>query len=297
MGIRSRQEKIFTAAAHVVMVILSLLALIPFWLLVSSSFMDEEAVTKVGYRFWPTDFSTEAYRYILAQFDQIGRAYGITILVTAIGTVLAIVIVAMFAYGLIQKDVPGVKVIFILVLVTMLFSGGIVPSYYVYSNVLHVKNTLLGLLLPNLLLNGFTVILVKNYFENSIPKELREAAEVDGASHFHIVFRLIMPLGKPILATVGLLTGVAYWNDWTNGLYYITNEKLYSIQLLLNQMNQNIQFLANNASNLAGMDIGPLPSATVRMAIAVVAILPVIIIYPFFQKHFAKGITMGAVKG
>lgn len=297
MGIKSKQEKAFGITAHVVMIILSVLAVIPFWLLVASSFMEESAVTRNGYQFWPTEFSLAAYQYIFAEFGQIGRAYGITILVTVIGTTLAIVMVTMFAYGLIQKDVPGVKVIFILILITMLFSGGIVPTYYVYNNVLHVKNTIWGLVLPNLLMNGFTVILVKNYFENSIPRELLEAAEVDGANHFLIVFRLVMPLAKPILATVGLLTGVAYWNDWTNGLYYITDEKLYSIQQLLNKMNDNIQFMANNASSLGTINMGTLPSATVRMAIAVVAILPIIVIYPFFQKYFAKGITMGAVKG
>lgn len=297
MGVESKQEKAFAAVAHIVMIILSILALIPFWLLVASSFMDEAAVTRNGYQFWPTESSTAAYRYILAQFDQIGRAYGVTIIVTVIGTIGAILIVTMFAYGLNQTDVPGVKFIFILVLITMLFSGGIVPTYYVYTNVLHVKDTIWGLILPNLLMNSFNVILVKNYFQNSIPGELIEAAEIDGASHFRIVFTIIMPLGKPILATVGLLTGVSYWNDWTNGLYYITNERLYSIQLLLNRMNENIQFMANNASSLGNINVGNLPSATVRMAIAVVAILPVIIAYPFFQKHFARGITMGAVKG
>lgn len=170
MGIKSKQEKAFGIAAHIVMIILSVLAVIPFWLLVASSFMEESAVTRKGYQFWPTEFSLAAYQYIFAEFGQIGRAYGITILVTVIGTTLAIVMVTMFAYGLIQKDVPGVKVIFILILITMLFSGGIVPTYYVYNNVLHVKNTIWGLVLPNLLMNGFTVILVKNYFENSIPQ-------------------------------------------------------------------------------------------------------------------------------
>ena len=298
MGVKSKQEKAFNVAAHIVLIFLSLLALIPFWLLVASSLMEESAVTTKGYQFWPTEFSTAAYKYIFNQFDQIGRAYGVTVLVTVIGTVGAILIVAMFAYGLIQKDVPGVKVIFILVLITMLFSGGIVPTYYVYTNVLHMKNTIWALILPNLLMNSFNVILVKNYFQNSIPSELLEAAEVDGANHFKIVFQIVMPLGKPILATVGLLAGVAYWNDWNNGLYYITDAKLYSIQQLLNKMNDNIQFLANNATTLGStVTAGNTPSATIRMAIAVVAILPILIAYPFFQKYFAKGITMGAVKG
>lgn len=297
MGIKSKSEKISECIGNIVMIFLCILAIVPFWLLIASSLASEAEVTIEGYKFWPKEFSLEAYKYIFDQWGQIGRAYGITLIVTVIGTVAAILMVAMLAYGLSQKDVPGVKGIFFLVLMTMLFNGGIVPTYYVYNNFLHVKDTIWGLILPNLLMNGFTVILVKNYFEQNIPGELVEAAELDGANQFHILFKLVMPLSTPILATVGLLTGVAYWNDWTNGLYYITDENLYSIQQLLNKMNDNIQFLANNASLMGGAAMIELPSATVRMAIAVIAILPVIIIYPFFQKYFAKGIVMGAVKG
>lgn len=297
MGIKSKSEKISECIGNIVMIFLCILAIVPFWLLIASSLASEAEVTIEGYKFWPKEFSLEAYKYIFEQWGQIGRAYGITLIVTVIGTVAAILMVAMLAYGLSQKDVPGVKGIFFLVLMTMLFNGGIVPTYYVYNNFLHVKDTIWGLILPNLLMNGFTVILVKNYFEQNIPGELVEAAELDGANQFHILFKLVMPLSTPILATVGLLTGVAYWNDWTNGLYYITDENLYSIQQLLNKMNDNIQFLANNASLMGGAAMIELPSATVRMAIAVIAILPVIIIYPFFQKYFAKGIVMGAVKG
>ncbi|MFV0465363.1 MAG: carbohydrate ABC transporter permease [Lachnospiraceae bacterium] len=297
MGIQSKQEKRFRLFAHIVMILLCVSALIPFWLLISSSFSLESDVTKYGYSFWPKTFSLEAYQYIFAQWVQIGRAYGITIIVTVIGTSLSILLVAMLSYGLIQDHVPGLKMIFVLILLTMLFSGGIVPTYYVYSNFLHVKDTIFGLILPNLLLNGFTVVLVKNYFQFNIPKELLEAAEVDGASHPRILFQFVMPLAMPILATVGLLSGVTYWNDWTNGLYYISDEKLFSIQQLLNKMNENIAFLASNAASVGNVSVANMPSATIRMAIAVIAILPILVIYPFFQKYFAKGITMGAVKG
>lgn len=298
MGIKSKDDKIMGRFSHIVMLILSACAVLPFGLLFMSSITNEKEVTLEGYKFWPKEFSIEAYKYIFEQWGQIGRSYGITIFVTFVGTAIAILLVSMLSYGLIQKDIPGVKVIFFLVLLTMLFNGGIVPTYYVYNNLLHVKNTIWGLILPNLLINGFTVILVKNYFQQSIPVELIEAAQLDGANHFHVLFKLVMPLATPILATVGLITGVTYWNDWINGLYYITDERLYSIQQLLNKMNENIQFLANHASLLGGSAVTTtLPSATVRMAIAVVAIVPVIIIYPFFQKYFAKGIVMGAVKG
>lgn len=155
----------------------------------------------------------------------------------------------------------------------------------------------MGLLLPNLLMSGFTVILVKNYFATSIPAELYEAAELDGAGQFSIFFRIIMPLSTPILATVGLMSAISYWNDWQNGLYYISDRKLYSIQQLLNEMNNNVKYLTSNASDMAGVDISTLPSVTMRLAIAVIAILPILCVYPFFQKYFAKGIVMGAVKG
>ena len=228
---------------------------------------------------------------------QIGRAYGVTIVVTVVGTAGSLIIVSMLAYGLSQKNLPGGKTVFLLILITMLFNGGIVPQYMIYNNYFHLKNTIWGLIIPNLLLNGFTVMLVKNYFQSSIPPELSEAMEMDGAGPFFIYRKLMLPLSKPILATVGLMSAVSYWNDWNNGLYYITDSKLYSMQQLLNEMNNNVNFLANNSSLLAGADIGHLPTATMRLAIAVVAIIPILLVYPFFQKFFEKGITMGAVKG
>lgn len=297
MGIRSKEEKIMQIAAHTVMILLSLLAVLPFVLLISSSLSSEAYALKYGYKFIPGEFSLKAYEYLFQQWDQIGRAYSVTVVVTVIGTAAGIFIVSLLAYGLVQKDVPGVKIISFLVLLTMLFNGGLVSTYMIYTNVLHVKNTIMGLLLPNLLMSGFTVILVKNYFATSIPAELYEAAELDGAGQFSIFFRIIMPLSTPILATVGLMSAISYWNDWQNGLYYISDRKLYSIQQLLNEMNNNVKYLTSNASDMAGMDISTLPSVTMRLAIAVIAILPILCVYPFFQKYFAKGIVMGAVKG
>lgn len=296
-GILSRQEKMMQALAHVVLALMSIIAIIPFWLLIAASFSDSNYAVAEGYQFFPKEFSLEAYEYILRQWSQIGRAYLVTILVTAVGTAASLIIVSMLAYGLAQQKLPGGKLLFGLILVTMLFNGGIVPQYMIYNNYLHLKNTIFGLIIPNLLLNGFTVVLVRNYFRSSIPGELAEAMRIDGAGTFYIYRHLILPLSKPILATVGLMEAVSYWNDWNNGLYYITDSKLYSMQQLLNEINNNVNFLANNSSMLGGVDPGALPTATMRLAIAVVAILPVLLVYPFFQKYFAKGITMGAIKG
>ena len=296
-NVRGREEKRLEGISYVVMIFLCFCALAPFVLLIMASFTEEASAVVNGYRFIPEKFSLAAYRYIFAEWQQIGHAYLITLIVTVIGTTCSILFTTAFAFGLTAHHVPGLKIVFILTLITMLFNGGIVSTYYVYCNLFHMKNTIWGLIFPGLLMNGFNVILVRNYISSSIPGELLEAAEIDGASVFRIFFSMIMPLSKPIIATIGLMSAITYWNDWNNGLYYITKSNLYSIQQLLNQMNSNIQYLLNNAKGLAGTDAAALPGTTIRMAIAVVAILPILIAYPFFQKYFAKGLTVGAVKG
>lgn len=294
-GVKSKQEKIVTTIAHIVMIILCVLAIAPFWMMVASSFTSNDVLIKFGYNFWPKVFSTEAYQYILTEWGQIGQAYINTIIVTVIGTVLSLIIVSLAGTALSQKDVPGLKVMFFFVVLTMLFNGGVVSSYIIYSQIFHIKDTIFALIIPNLLLNGFNVMLVKNYIQNTIPGELQEAAEIDGAGLFRIYGTIILPLSKPILVTVGLMTAVGYWNDWTNGLYYITSNKLNTVQLLLNQMNSNVEYLASHSE--LGLNLQSVPSVSVRMAIAVIGILPIVVLYPFFQKYFEAGITMGAVKG
>ncbi len=294
-GVRSREDKAFVAAAHIVMIILTICALAPFVLMISGSLTDNDALVKNGYQFIPSVFSADAYAYILQEWAQIGNAYLVTIVVTVTGTAVSLFLVSTMGYGLAQDDVPGLNIIFVLVIITMLFNGGVVSSYIIYSNLFHIKNTIFALIIPNLLLNGFNIMLVRNYMRNSIPRDLSEAAEIDGAGQFRIYLTVVLPLSKPILATVGLLTAVGYWNDWTNGLYYVTDNTLYSVQQLLDQMNKSVQYLASH-SNIVGLNQN-LPSTSIRMAIAVVGILPIIIAYPFFQKYFEKGITMGAVKG
>jgi len=296
-GVLTKQEKRFEYVSHIVLTLLSLLAIIPFWLLIAASFSDSKYAIRAGYRFFPAELSLDAYKYIFEQWNQVGRAYLVTIVVTVTGTLIGLAVVSLLSFALSRKRVPGSKAILALILVTMLFSGGIVPQYMIYNNMLQLRNTLTALILPNLLLNGFYVLLVRNYILNSIPSGLEEAMEIDGAGQFGVYFRLVLPLSTPILATMGLMTAVSYWNDWTNGLYYIRDARLYSIQQLLNEINNNINFLANNADQIPGVDLTALPTATMRLAITVVAILPIMIAYPFFQKYFAKGLTLGAVKG
>lgn len=294
-GINTRQEKVTIVIAHIIMILLAVLAIAPFWLLVSSSLQEESSILEEGYSFLPKHMSTAAYSYIGKEWTQIGRAFLVTIITTVVGTALSLILVSMTSYALSIKGLPGGTVIFILIVFTMLFNGGAVATYITYSNVLDVRDTIFALIIPNLLLNGFNVMLVRSYVSNSIPAELQEAAMIDGAGLFRIYWKIVLPLSVPILATVGLLTALGYWNDWVNGLYFISNPKLNSIQLLLNNINNSAQFLASHSELKIPRD--EIPTVGIRMAISVIAILPILIIYPFFQKYFVGGITLGAVKG
>lgn len=297
--IRYHDEEFVRGIAYVVMTILAISAIAPLVLLLSASFSSEESLSNHGYQFVPIDFSLDAYKYIWAARDTIGQAYLMTIIVTVIGTTLSVMITSMLAYALIQKGIPGQKLISLLLIVTLLFNGGIVASYIIWTNVFHIKNTIFALIFPNLLMNGFSVILVMSYYRTSISPEIIEAARIDGASEARTYFSVMLPLSKPILATVGLMAALAFWGDWTNGLYYLTAEhsELYTIQLLLNRMNQSIEFLAQNPNIAAQFGNVGMPTASVRMAIALVGVLPVLVAYPFFQKYFVAGLTQGGVKG
>ena len=287
-------QKRWVIAAYIVLTVLALLAVLPFVLLIIASFTDEITAIRDGYSYFPASFSLEAYRFIWNERIMIGNAYLVTIFVTLIGTSLSLLFTSMFAYMLSKKDLPGRKVITFLVIFTMLFNGGLVPTYLVYSQIFHIKDTLWALIVPSLLMNAFSIILVKNYYEHSIPKEIYESARMDGANEGRLLLRIVLPLSKPILATVGLLSGIAYWNDWQNGLYYLNDTRLYSIQNILNAINTRISFLAENS--YSGAQIEDLPMTTIRMAIAVVGVLPILVLYPIFQRYFIKGIVIGAVK-
>ena len=274
------------------------LALLPILLIVIASFTDENTLLRNGYSYLPRKVSLDAYVYMVKQGMVILRSYGVAFVVTLIGTVVSVLLTAMLAYPISRKSFKYRNVLAFFVFFTMLFNGGIVPAYIMWTRFFHIKNTLAALIVPNYLVSAFNVILVKNYYSNSIPESLVEAAKIDGASEYRIFFRIMLPLAVPAIMTIALFTGLCYWNDWTNGLYYITNEKLYSIQLLLMKIMNNIQALKTNSSaSLIGTGAVALPGTSIRMAMAVVGILPIIIIYPFMQKYLIRGVVVGAVKG
>ncbi len=292
-------SKGFRRFVHIVMICLCLSCVLPFILLVMASITDEATLTKFGYSFFPRKISFAAYAYLAGSLKKIVKAYGMTILVTVIGTASSIMLTMFLGYLLSKKDLPGRTFLSFFLFFTMLFSGGMVPSYIIWSQVFHIRDTVWSLILPNLLLNAYNVILMRTYFTTNVPEEIIEAAQMDSCSEIGILFRIAIPLSKPMIATIGLFSGLAYWNDWINGIYYLVKRTdLYTIQNVLNTMMSNAQFLADNASKagLQQMNMA-VPTSGVRMAIAVLAVLPVLCIYPFFQKFFVKGIVVGGVKG
>lgn len=298
--LKTREYGVTQLIAHVVCIIFTLCALLPFALLIIASFTDNGWAEMNGFSFLPAQWSLEAYTYIVRKWDVIGKSYFMTILVTVIGTVISLIMTTLFAYGISKKHIPGMKFISFLLIFTMLFNGGIVSTYYCYVKFWNIKDSIWALVVPGLLMNAFNVILVRNYYVTSIPPSLEEAARIDGAGTFGIFLRIVTPLSKPIIATIGLMTGLGYWNDWMNGLYYLTKRggaDYNTIQITLNNINDDIRALTAARSMNAGPAVNiKVPSTTIKMAIAVIGILPILILYPFFQRYFVKGITLGGVK-
>lgn len=290
-------SKSFNRASTVILAVLVCLVLFPIILMAMASFTDETVLLRDGYTLLPEKFSLDAYYYIIKQGAVILRAYGVTVFTTLFGTVVSVALTCMLAYPMSRKTFRYRNVLAFFVFFTMLFNGGIVPSYIIWTNLFHIKNTIWALILPNYLVTAFNVILVKNYYSNNVPDALIEAAQIDGAGEMKIFWKIMFPLAKPVVATVALFTGLAYWNDWTNGLYYIDDQKLYSIQLLLMKIMNNIETLKTSTNLAVGAIQIDLPSSSVRMAIALIGILPILLIYPFVQKYLIKGVVIGAVKG
>ncbi len=290
-------EKRFGLASTTILTIFTIAALLPIALIIIASFSEEQALLRNGYSFWPEEWSVSAYVYMWNQGKAIFRAYGISILVTVVGTVVSVLVTAMLAYPMSRRNFKYKNILSFFVFFTMLFNGGIVSSYMMYSNFFHIKNTIWALIIPNYLVTAFNVFLVRNYYANNIPEALIESAQIDGASEVRIFRKIILPLSVPSIATISLFTGLCYWNDWVNGLYYIREAEYYGIQNLLIKIMNNVEFLKSGAADLLGTGDMNLPGTSVRMAMAVIGILPIMIIYPFVQKHFIKGVVIGAVKG
>lgn len=293
----SKKQKIANIFIHIFLILMTVVMIMPFILLFLSSVTEELTLIQNGYSFFPKKFSLEAYQYLIKSGSKIMKAYGMTFAITIAGTVMNMTLASLLAYGLSLEGLPGKKFLSFFVFFTMLFNGGLVPTYLMYTSIFHIKNTFLGLIIPQFMLSAMNVIMIRTFFQNSIPTALYEACKIDGGGHLTIFRHIVLPLGKPILVSMGLFAALAYWNDWTNALYYVNNKELWGIQSLLNEMISNIQYLSSNSNVSSNVDVSKLPSTSVRMAIAFIGVLPVLCIFPFLQKYFAKGIAVGAVKG
>lgn len=284
-------------ALNAVFIIICLTCVVPLLLVISVSFSDEQTVALNGYRFLPEKLSLDAYRYLWQEGRTILNAYAVTVFTTVTGTVLSLAVIATFAYPLSRKDFAYRKWILFLVVLTLLFNGGLVPWYLVTTQVLHLKNNIWALIVPHLF-NGWYVLIMKTYFQTTIPDPVLESAKIDGAGEFRTFLKIVLPLSLPGLATIGLFSAIVYWNDWWLPLMLITNDKLLNVQYLMYKALSFADFL----SNASGMNFGSImqlspPTLTFRMALAVVGIGPIVLAYPFFQKYFVQGLTLGAVKG
>ena len=280
---------------HILLVVVCMLFVIPVVYVISISLTSNKEIADHGYRLIPESFNVLAYSYIFRSSKQLLSAYGVSILVTTAGTAISLLVTSMLSYSLARPDNRYRRVISFFVFFTMLFNGGLVPTYILITRYLHLKDTILVLILPYLI-NAWFVLLMRSFIA-ALPLSLTEAAKIDGAGEFKTFFAIVIPLAKPALASLGLMIAFQYWNDWWLSLLYIDAERLSPLQYLLYRINANIAALTEQLSTSVNVNIKDIPSEPSRMAMCILAAGPMLIIFPFFQKYFVKGISVGAIKG
>ena len=295
----NRVSKPANAVLNLIFFLMAAVCVIPVLLVVAISFSAEASITEYGYRFIPKIFSFEGYTFLASQSKMILRALGISLFVTIVGTVLGVLLTTLMGYELSRPNYKLNGFLTMVVFIPMVFNGGLVSTYFVVGTMLGLKNTVWALIFP-LAVSSFNVIICRTFFKTTVPESLIESAKMDGASQLTIFSRIVLPISLPVLATIGLFLCFAYWNDWYQSLLYIDDHKLLSLQALLNQILTNIQMLAKNAATMgasAAEMLANMPQEAARMAIVVIIVLPIACAYPFFQKYFISGLTVGAVKG
>lgn len=286
-------QYIVKCIAYVVVTATALVALLPFISLVMSSFSSEKEIINNGYRLIPKDFSISAYKMIFLNPKYILSAYRVTILLTVIGTTMSLLLSTMGAYVLSCRDVIYRYQLAFFLYFTELFQGGLASYYITVSRTLHLKNTYLVLLLVPLF-SVFNILILRNFIKGSIHQSLIESAKLDGANHFTIFTRIVLPLAKPALASIGLFITLQYWNDWWTAMMFVETKNKFPLQYLLYQILASVNISSHVADNVTGVE---LPKESLKLAMTVVSTGPIIFVYPFIQKYFVKGITIGAVKG
>jgi len=292
----SRGDKALIACFYVFNALFASICLLPFLMVVSASFTKEKALLEFGYKLWPTVFSLDAYR-MLKESANLFQSYAVTIFITVVGTALSMLFTCSIAYALSVKSFRSRSFISLFVYFTMLFSGGMVPTYLLITKTLKLQNTIWVLIIPSLC-SAWNILLMRNFF-NGISPSLAESAKLDGANDITIMFRIILPISLPGIATISLFYALNYWNEWMHCLLYIdsNHEQLYTLQYLLQRMLREVNFMKTHGASVAGLSAAELPAYTNRMATVVVAVGPIILLYPMLQKYFVQGLSIGAVKG
>lgn len=280
---------------NLIFILILLLFLVPILLVFVVSISSEKSINTLGYSYFPSAVNLEAYKYIFKYGQDIARAYGISIFVTAVGSIISTVVIALYAYPLSRKGFAPRNKFAFFAFFTTIFGGGLVPWVYIYSQFLKIDNMIWILIIPYIV-NAWWIIIMRTFMTSSVPDDLIEAARIDGAGEFKIFFRIVLPLCKAGLATIFLFCLLRFWNDYYLSLVFVKDHHLYTIQYYMYMMLNNISYLTSNSSIPAEARRN-LPSESARMAISVIAVGPVIFTYPFFQRFFVKGLTIGAVKG
>nr|WP_278335883.1 carbohydrate ABC transporter permease [Desnuesiella massiliensis] len=283
---------------NIILSLFALLSLIPFAFVVIISFTSESALKANGYSFFPKEFSIAAYKYVLNSSNQMLKSYGVTILITVIGTLLGLLLISTYAFAISRKSFAYRRFFTLMAFIPMLFSGGLVPFYLIMTRLLNLKNSIWALILP-VCMNSFYIMVLRTFFKTSVPDAVIESAKIDGASELRLFFQIVLPISLPGMATIGLFLTLGYWNDWFNAMLFIDTNALTPLQYLLIRIENSMEFLSQNAAKLGLTQVevaAGLPKETAKMAMVVLATAPIIFAYPFFQKYFVNGLTIGAVK-
>ncbi|MGB3161086.1 carbohydrate ABC transporter permease [Carnobacterium sp.] len=283
---------------NIMIAIFAISCVLPFIFVISISLTNEAALATNGYRFWPSEFSTFGYTFLFGEMkEKILQALFVTVTVTVVGTVMNTTATSLYAYAISRSNFPFRRFFTVFCLITMLFSPGMVANYLVMTNLLQLKDTIWALILP-MAVSPFNIIVMRTFFKRSVSESIIESARIDGATELRIFLQIVLPLAVPGIATISLFAALGFWNDWFNALLYIQSDSLVPLQYLLIKLQNNIQYLTQNAGAGAQISGGlaSIPGESARMAIVVLSTLPIAISYPFFQKYFVKGLTIGGVK-
>ena len=303
MKLKTKSYYLKQTLLHILLIAGSLLFVVPLFIVISSSFSSADAIEKFGYSIFPKEWVFDAYKEIFRNPTSLIDAYKVTTIISVITTVLGVFLMSMAAYPLSRKNFVLKKFSTLYIFLPMLFPGGLIPSYIINTQFLNLGNSYLIYILPSLI-NVWNIIVIRTFFQG-LPGEMIESAKIDGASEFSILFKFIIPLSKPVIATISLLMLLSKWNDWNTTLIYIRDNKLYTLQYLLQRILKEAEFLKNTAQNAASLNLGNISvdqmknvsTEAMRYAMCVIAAGPMLVIFPFFQKYFAKGLTIGSVKG